>query len=169
MPLFGKRKEPSERDRKIAELTRFYRLVLIPSAVVEIVDNLMPDEEIKIVIKGIADSAIVATQHRAFIYKRGTAGGVTGGSKLISWDLDAIHGVQLEFGRRTGFVALQTPNAAVADLSTWVNSSDSPQRAPNAIAIDKSNVEYARQHVIELRHLLFARKNPKPSSPEVIG
>jgi hypothetical protein len=156
MPFFGKKK--TEREVYLESLPKQYKGILHKDAITEIAANLMPDEVITIVIQGLWDSALVGTQHRVFIYKRGMMGGVTGGSKLISWDMDVIHGVQMEFGKRTGFVVLQTPNATVADMSYWSNDANAPQRAPNALAINKPLKNQANIGVIALRTRLFNRK-----------
>jgi len=162
--LFGRKKPKSERELYVEALSQRYNKILHPDAIQETVDNLMPGEEIAIVIQGLWDSAIIATQHRVFIYKRGMLGGATGGSKLITWDMDMIHGVQMEFGKQTGFISLQTPNAAVADMSYWASDATSPQKAPNAIALNKPLRDQAKAGVINLRTLLFQRKQGAPSN-----
>ena len=156
MGLFG-RKKKTEKELYAEALAKQYKKVLHKDAVQEVVDNLMPGEEVTLVIQGLWDSAIIATQHRVFIYKRGMMGGVKGGSKLISWNMDAIHGLQMEFGKRTGFVALQTPNSATVDMSYWATDASSPQRSPNAIAINKDLRDQAKAGVINLRTQLFER------------
>jgi len=70
----------------------------------------------------------------------------------------------MEFGKKTGFIALQIPNATVADMSYWASDATSPQRAPNAIAINKSLKDQAKVGVVNLRTLLFQRKQPAPLS-----
>ncbi len=159
MGLFGKKKTKSDREIYLESLSKTYQKILHKDAILETVNNLMPGESIVIVIQGLWDSAIIATEHRVFIYKRGMMGGAMGGSKLITWDMDVIHGVQMEFGKNTGFISLQTPNATVADMSYWATDATSPQKAPNAIAINKPLKNQANIGVIQLRTLLFQRKH----------
>lgn len=158
MGLFGKKKPKSDIEIRREALAKTYGKLLHEDAIDEVSSNLMQGEDVRIVIKGLWDSAIIATEHRVFTYKRGMMGGVMGGSKLITWDMDVIHGVQMEFGKNTGFISLQTPNATVADMSYWATDASSPQKAPNAIAINKPLRDQAKTGVIQLRTLLFERK-----------
>lgn len=159
MGLFGKKKQKSDLEIRREAIAKTYGKLLHEDAIDEVSGNLMEEEEIRIVIKGLWDSAIIATEHRVFIYKRGMMGGVMGGAKIITWDMDIIHGVQMEFGKNTGFISLQTPNAAVADTSYWNTDATSPHKSPNAISINKPLRDQAKTGVIQLRTLLFERKH----------
>src|SRR5271157_6268533 len=71
--------------------------------------NLLFEEKVRVIIQGLSDSAIIGTDTRCFVYKRGEMGGVGLGGKLISWDYANLNGVQLEIGTRSGVVSLQGP------------------------------------------------------------
>lgn len=159
MGLFGKKKPKSDIEIRREAMTKTYGKLLHEDAIDEVSSNLMEGEEIRFVIQGLWDSAMIATQYRVFVYKRGLIGGVMGGSKLITWDMDIIHGVQMEFGKNTGFISLQTPNAIVADTSYWNTDATSPHKSPNAISINKPLRDQAKTGVIQLRTLLFERKH----------
>lgn len=116
--------------------------------------NLSPDEKVKVIILGLWHSAIIGTEKRCFIYKRGLMGGVILGSKLISWDYLNLNGVQIETGPMTGFVSLQGPGITSKDMSYWTTGSGDPARAPSAISINKELYEQAREGVAVLRTLI---------------
>lgn len=156
MALFGKKKERTQADLSIET----FKKILPKQSLDDLSKNLLPDERILQVISGLWDSAMILTPYRIFVFKAGMMGGATRGTKLISWDLNSVHGVQMEFGKATGYVSLQTPNAPVADLSYWSNDATSPAKAPNAIAINKKLEPQARTAVAELRQFLLKRSLP---------
>jgi hypothetical protein len=132
--------------------------------------NLSPEEKIKVIILGLWDSAIIGTEKRCFVYKRGLMGGVILGSKLISWDYLNLSGVQIETGPMSGFVSLQGPGITSKDMSYWATGNADPNRSPFAIAINKELYEQAREGVAILRTLISnvqqARSSTSP--PESI-
>lgn len=167
MPLFSKKSDQQDIelaheswwDAQTKAITQEYGKVLHKDAIDQLIDNFLPGEEIELVIPGTSDSAIIVTQHRVFVYKRGGAGGVMGGSKFVSWDPDEIHGVQFEFGKISGLVAILTPSAPATDMSYWDTSGSAPQKLPNAIAIGSKDAAY--EATIRLRRYLFNRKYPQ--------
>ena len=81
--------------------------------------NLSYNEKVKVIIQGLSDSAIIGTDTRCFVYKRGIMGGAAFGGKLISWDYADLNGVQLEIGLHSGVVSLQGPGTTSKDMSYW--------------------------------------------------
>lgn len=126
--------------------------------------DLLPDEEVKVVIHGVSGSALIGTDRRLFVYKKGWMSGATFGQKLNSWDYRNIVGIQLEQGAITGYIAIQAPGVAAVDASYWSRGKGDPWKLPNAIAITKS--ETVRQGVSELRNLIaaFQQRSTAPAS-----
>jgi len=123
--------------------------------------NLLDNEKVQVVILGLWDSAIIGTDRRAFVYKRGLMGGVIFGSKLASWDYLNLSGVQIETGPATGFVSLQGPGIIAKDMSYWNTGSDGPAQSPFAISIYGNLFEQARKGVALLRELISQAQQAK--------
>jgi hypothetical protein len=126
--------------------------------------NLSPEEKVKVIILGLWHSAIIGTEKRCFVYKRGLMGGVILGSKVISWDYLNLNGVQIETGPLSGFVSLQGPGIISKDMSYWSTGNASPSQAPFAIAIDKELYEQAREGVAVLRMLISSVQQARSST-----
>src|SRR5271157_3865703 len=77
--------------------------------------NLSYNEKVRVIIQGLSDSAIIGTDTRCFVYKRGSIGGAAFEGKLISWDYANLNGVQLETGSQSGAVSLQGPGTTSED------------------------------------------------------
>jgi len=130
--------------------------------------NLSPNEKVKVIIQGLWDSAIIGTDTRCFVYKRGQMGGVMFGSKLTSWDYINLNGVQLETGPSTGFVSLQAPGIVSKDMSYWNTGSNGPAASPYALSLSKDLFEQAREGVNILRTLISkAQQSNSGNSPPV--
>ena len=130
------------------------RLQLHKDANKSLDQNLSPGERVKVIILGLWDSAIIGTEKRCFVYKRGLMGGAMFGSKLTSWDYTNLNGVQIETGFTSGFVSLQAPGIIAKDMSYWNTGKDGPAASPFAISINKSQFEQARERVAILRTLI---------------
>jgi len=126
--------------------------------------NLSPGEKVKVIILGLWHSAIIGTEKRCFIYKRGLMGGVILGSKLSSWDYLNLNGVQIETGPMTGFVSLQGPGIISQDMSYWATGKADPKQAPFAVAIDRELYDQAREGVAVLRTLISNVQQARTSS-----
>jgi hypothetical protein len=128
--------------------------------------NLSADEKVQVIIRGLWDSAIIGTNVRDFIYKRGLMGGVTFGSKLTSWDYLNLSGVQIETGPMSGFISLQGPGIESIDLSYWNSSGkNSPNMSPHAISITSDLYEQAREGVAIFRRLISNSQQSKTVNP----
>lgn len=119
--------------------------------------NLFDEEEVEIVVPGINKSAIYVTPWRAFVYKEGLTAGVAGGSKFISWDLDAIQGVYWEFGSISGVAGLLVSGSPTFGWGGNDMGSISSQDLPNAVSV--TSRELAEDGVIALRKFLVDRKH----------
>jgi hypothetical protein len=123
--------------------------------------NLSVNEKVKVIIRGLWDSALIGTECRCFVYKRGIMGGVTFGSKLTSWDYLNLNGVQIETGPMSGFVSLQGPGIESKDLSYWNTGNTGPASSPFALSINKELFDQAREGVSVLRSLISSAQQPK--------
>ncbi len=124
--------------------------------------NLITGEPIKVVIHGLSDSAMVGTDRRVFVFKKGMTSGVWFGTKLSSWDYRNLSGVQIETGWATGFVALQGQGIAATDMSVWDlgGNKESVWNIPSAIPVGQIQLEQARQGVSVLRQLISHYQQP---------
>ena len=108
-------------------------------AIAAVDEQAADDEMVEAVIPGASSQAIIATSQRVYVYKPGSMAGAMGGHKLITWEYRAIYGVQLEIGRLTGAVILQTPGSKGTDTSYWSNDADAPAKAAYAIPVVKND------------------------------
>lgn len=98
-------------------------------------------EQVVAIVPGAFDQAIIATNRRVYIFKKGSIAGSFRGQKLATWEYRAIHGVQVEMGRTAGYVALQISGTSASDMSYWSQDKDGPAKSAHAIPIvdDKKN------------------------------
>lgn len=78
-------------------------------------------------------------------------GGVTGGSRMSTWEYSAMNGVTAEYGKLTGWIALQTQGATVSDMSYWDSGKNSPPKLPNAMAIAKDQYDRVKPTLVRLQ------------------
>ena len=120
-------------------------------------ENLMPGEVIRVVIHGIHASAMIGTDRRAFVFKKGWLSGAGLGQKMTTWDYRNIVGLQIETGWISGVVVIQAPGVAAVDTSYWAAGKDAPINAPNAIGVS-GDLDAARTGANELRRLIAERQ-----------
>ncbi len=108
---------------------------LIPLARTAIKRTLVPNEVVTVIIMGIWDQAIIGTDSRLFIFKKGLMGGVTFGTKITAWHYHNLTGIQLENKGTTGFVAIQGNDIPTQDLNFWSSGKNSPETSPYAIPL----------------------------------
>jgi hypothetical protein len=124
--------------------------------------NLTSGERVMAIIRGTFDSALIATDRhafvfkRAFVFKKGFFAGAAFGKKLASYDYLNLTGVQLETGIKSGVVSLQGPGIASEDLSYWSSGKGDPKKAPHALALASAHFEQARAGIARLRELIAA-------------
>lgn len=122
-------------------------------AVEAVEQTLAPDEQVRLVIHGLSDQAIVATDRRALVFKKGFMAGATFGSELTSWSYQSLVGVQVHTGMLSGAVVLQGPGQSGARTSTWKQDVDDPYQAPNAIPLGRP-FDGAKKRVGRLSRLI---------------
>lgn len=120
-------------------------------------ENLLPGETVRVIIRGTYDSAIIGTDRRAFVFKKGMFSGAFLGKKLTTYDYRNLTGVHQEHGMMNGVVALQGVGIEANDLSFWSTGKQDPMKAPNAVATNSSHKDQAREGSALLRQLITAR------------
>lgn len=121
--------------------------------------NLATGERLEVIITGHNNQAVIGTNRRAFVYKKGFMAGATFGSELTSWDYRNITGVQLHTGIMNGAVVLQAPGQSGTKTSYWGQGNDDAFKAPNAIPISRP-YDLAAAGVARLRELIDAVHHP---------
>lgn len=116
-------------------------------------DNMVDGEQVKAVVTGAASQAIIGTDRRAFVFKKGLVAGASFGSEFTSWDYRNLVGVQIHTGMMSGAVILQAPGQSGTRTSTWSLSNEDPYKAPNAIPIQRP-YDDAKRGAAELRQLI---------------
>ncbi len=139
-------------------------------AIAALKQNLAPEEIVRVIIRGPWDQAIVGTDSRLFIFKKGLMGGVTFGAKMTSWEYANLTGIQIETGPTNGFVAIQGPGIASQDLSFWASDDKCPANSPYAIPVTgKIIMEQAKVGVEILRDLIMKAHSHKASLTKAPG
>ncbi len=123
---------------------------LIASAQGALEGELMPGEDVLVVIPGMANSAIIGTDRRLFVIKTGFRPHGGGPITVSSWDYRSIIEVQLDVGPMSGAVVVRPEPGPAADASARSNDA---WKAPNAIAINGAQFELAREGVASLQKL----------------
>jgi hypothetical protein len=127
--------------------------------------NLSPGESVEVIITGPSNQAMIGTDRRVFVYKKGFMAGASFGSELTSWDYQNLVGVQLHTGMVSGAVVLQAPGQSGVKTNVWKNSDSDPYKAPNAIPLNRP-WEQAQVGVAQLRELIeAAQQGQHPPSP----
>jgi hypothetical protein len=125
--------------------------------------NLMDGERVEVVIRGDSSQAVIATDRRVFVFKKGFMAGATFGSELTSWDYRNLVGVQLHTGMLSGAVVLQAPGQPGTRTSAWSQGDEDPYKAPNAIVITRP-WDQAERGVARIRELLALHHTPAPAT-----
>jgi hypothetical protein len=118
---------------------------------------LEPGEEVTLAIPGESGSALVATNRRVLLYKRGITAGSAFGKQLNSWDYSMISGVEAKQAMTTKTIILQIPGALpVTKIGRFDKGPQSVWEAPNALMVNISNFDRAiatlRRLIEEHRH-----------------
>ena len=124
--------------------------------------NLMPGETVRVIIRGNYDSAMIGTDRRVFVFKKGFLSGAGMGSKLSSWDYRNLGGIQLETGMLSGTVALQGPGIESKDAS----SGGDANKSPHALGLANPHFDPARRGVAVLRSLIAESQATRPAAPD---
>jgi hypothetical protein len=127
--------------------------------------NLAPAETVLVIITGPSSQAVIGTERRAFVYKKGFMAGASFGSELTSWDYRNLVGVQLHTGMMSGAVVLQAPGQSGTRTNVHKQGDSDPYKAPNAIPINRP-YEQAEAGVARLRQLIDAAQHGQYAQPQ---
>lgn len=108
-------------------------------------DHLAPGETVKVIIRGSSSSAIIGTDRRVFVFKKGIFN-----RELATFEYKETSGVILQTGLVLGYAALQGPGLAAVD------GADKTSKAPHAISINEKG--QAQENVPLLRALISERQ-----------
>lgn len=109
-------------------------------------------ESVVLAIPGENGSAIVATNHRIFVFKKGITSGAMFGRQLAAWDYSTIIGVEVKKGVTTTAIVLQVPGVApVTKYRRYSNGPNSVWEAPNAIMVGVRGID---REIIALQQLV---------------
>ena len=97
--------------------------------------ELPPDEAPLLVITGLASSAIVATNARAFVFKTGAKAGLPFAIRLKEFEFESILRVDLKQSGSLQVVVIHAPLKIGYCSSYWADTRDDPWRARNAIPV----------------------------------
>ncbi len=168
-----------DRDpRPTPDLTMLHR-----KARVALDEVIMPGEEPRLLIPGLAASAIVATDSRAFVFKAGARAGLPFGARLKIFEYESVMRVDLRPAGDIDVVVIHAPLKISTCSSYWADPRDDPWKARNAIVVTRGS-KFAEDAVEELSRLVKkvhdrraasrAERSPQRSSsgdrtPDVVG
>jgi hypothetical protein len=130
-------------------------------------DNLMSGELVRVIIYGNGVSAMIGTDRRVFVFKKGWMAGATFGKKIASWDYANITGIQIVTGPTSGVVAIEAAGVQAVNMNYWAGGPNSADNSPNAIKFSgKDHLERARLGTAELRRLIAEHQAVKHAPPQ---
>jgi hypothetical protein len=113
---------------------------------------LEPSEEIALAVRGENGSALVATNRRVFVFKKGITTGAFFGKQLNSWDYSNVSGVEVKQGLTTNAIVVQVPGVEpVTKFGRMDKGHHSVWEAPNAIMVQRADIQ---EPVATLRRLI---------------
>lgn len=113
-------------------------------------DELLPGEVVRVVIPGMANSAIIGTDRRIFVLKTGFRPDGSAARAVSSWGYRSIVEVQFEAGPLSAAVVVRADTVPASDASS--RSTDA-WYAPNAIAVNRARFQLAAEGVALLQKL----------------
>ena len=137
------------RPGQVPDLAMLHR-----KARVALEEVLVPDEEPRLLIPGLASSAIVATDRRAFVFKTGARAGLPVGARLKPFEYETVMRVDLRRGADCDVVVIHAPLKISTCSSYWADSRDDPWKARNAIAVTHGSKRPSRRSAELLRELV---------------
>jgi hypothetical protein len=122
---------------------------------------LTPGEPIAAIIRGISDSAMIATGRRIFVFKKGWLAGRTGGKSLTTWDYANVSGINLETSTwlSNGRAIIFGPGVPVVDVKGM--SAGTVHESTNAIILDRKFDDQSRNGAALIRNLIAEHQHPR--------
>lgn len=109
--------------------------VLHRKALAALDESLPPREHPRIVIPGLASSAIIGTEARFFVFKTGVRAGLPFGWRFKEFEYETVLRVELRPAGDVDVIVIHAPLKISNCLSYWADSRDDPWRARNAIPV----------------------------------
>jgi hypothetical protein len=119
-------------------------------------ENLDADEPVRAIIRGQFASAIIATDRRVFVFKKGWLSGSAFAKKLSSWDYRNVSGIRVEIGSISGTVTISAAGAEVQPQFTFIPGTHDPAKAANAVKLDVTQFDQAKRGAAAIRSLIAA-------------
>jgi hypothetical protein len=129
---------------------------------------LKPGEEPRLVIAGLGSTAMIATDRRVFVFKRGAAAGLLFSSRLKAFEYESVMRVDVRRAADIEVVVIHAPLKIASCSSYWVDGRDDPWRARNAIPVGRASTETERA-VAELSELVAAVRDRSKRTAEARG
>jgi hypothetical protein len=132
--------------------------VLHRKALVALEEALPPREHPRLVVPGLASSAIIATEARVFVFKTGVRAGLPFGARLKEFEYETVLRVEVRPAGDVDVIVIHAPLKISNCSSYWADSRDDPWRARNAIPVTPGS-RMAVRAVGELSGLVDAFKD----------
>jgi hypothetical protein len=130
---------------------------------------LQSGEQAQLAITGEKGSALVATDRRIFVYKRGVTSGSMFGKQLNSWEYSMVSGVEAKRTMTAKTLVLQIPGALpVTKFGRMDSGPQSVWEAPNAVMAKISDFDHA---IADLRQLIAEHQHatsPAQAAPDPV-
>lgn len=139
---------------------------LHPKALEALARDLLPGEVVQVVILGERDQAIIGTRKRAFVFKKGVAGGALFTTELISWDYTHLMGVKVHSGGQAAAIMLVASTQIPRPRRLRGQHETDPLKAPNAIPV-AAPMRAVDAAVESLRALIVAANAPAPEASPI--
>jgi len=131
---------------------------------------LNPGEDVRVVVAGLRNQGIVATDSRVIVVKAGFMAGATFGEKMTTYAHSAITAIEVHKGMSTGVVVVRAAGETPNEVRYWANArksgktEESAYKARNAIPIARRMYKRVDTAVAALRGLLADASNPSPAA-----
>jgi hypothetical protein len=149
-------------------------LAALPVRAQSALAEVLADEVPRLVVKGEAGSALVATDSRVLVYKRGARAGLPFAHRVKPFEYETVTRFELrELPGNTGVLVIQAPLKVAACSSYWADDRDDPWKARNALPL-KAPLSRFEPALGELRRLaaahqeMFGRVTPAPTGEAVV-
>jgi hypothetical protein len=134
-------------------------LEVLPRKAIAAFDEALPAREhARLVIPGLASSAIIATEARAFVFKTGVRAGLPFSFRLKEFEYETFLRVELRPAGEVDVIVIHAPLMIGSCASYWADSRDDPWRARNVIPVTRG-LRTAMRSVGELSGLVDAFKD----------
>jgi hypothetical protein len=112
-------------------------------------------EDPLVLISGLDATAMIATDRRVFVFKRGARAGLPFGSRLKAFDYASVLRIDVRRSGELDLVVIHAPLMISSCSSYWATDRDDPLRARNAIAVGRASAA-VEEAAAELARLVAA-------------